>query len=78
MSIIEVDNRYRITLLKEIRDALGIKKGQKLDALVTQNEIILTPLPDDPLKRLTELVGDVRFNREVRKKAEKYIRSQGG
>jgi bifunctional DNA-binding transcriptional regulator/antitoxin component of YhaV-PrlF toxin-antitoxin module len=78
MSIIEVDKRYRITLSKEIRGALGIKKGQKLYALATQKEIILIPLPDDPLKRLAELVGDVQFNREVREKAEEYIRSQAG
>ena len=78
MGIVEVDSRYRITLSKEIRGALEIKKGQKLYALATQNEIILIPMPDDPLKRLAELVGDVKFNREVRKKAEEYVRSQVG
>jgi AbrB family looped-hinge helix DNA binding protein len=75
MSIVKVDSRYRITIPKEIRDTLGIRKGQKLYALATQKEIILILLPDDPLKRLTELVGDVRFNREARRKAEEDIHS---
>ena len=44
----------------------------------SQNEITLIPLPDDQLKRLAELVGDVKFNRKVRKRTEEYIHSQVG
>jgi len=55
-----------------------IKTGQKRYALAAQNAIILIPLPDDPLQRLAELVGDVHFNREVKKKAKEYIHPQVG
>jgi len=46
MEIVRIGKRYTIVIPKKIREALGLKEGQKLVMRVSNNAIIMEPLPD--------------------------------
>jgi len=73
MTIVEVDKNYRIVITKDIRKKISIKPGQKIYQLVSGNEIILIPLPDNIDEELDNLCGDIVWNRKIREDLEKYL-----
>lgn len=50
MSTVTVSTKGQIVVPKEIRDALGIKSGQKVSLKVIKDHAELTPIPIDPVK----------------------------
>ena len=44
MTAVTVSPKYQIVIPKEVRDAMGIVSGQKVQILVHQNRIELIPL----------------------------------
>ena len=73
MSLVVVDDRFRITIPKEVRAVLRLSRGQKLYVVASGNEIILKVLPKDPSDRIRRILGDFEFNREERRRAEKWL-----
>ena len=76
MSLVEVDSRFRVTVPKEVRRILKVVKGQRLYVVPYGDDLLMKPLPTDPADRLQEIVGDFVFDREVRRKAEKWLLKQ--
>lgn len=62
MAVVKVSSKGQITLPKEIRDALGIKEGTKLQVLRIGKQVILISIPQDPIKALK---GSVKFRRPI-------------
>lgn len=60
--ILRVRERFTVTLTREIRKALGIKVGQRLEAIVQDDRIILRPLPEDPSKLSSEILREARMH----------------
>ena len=57
--ILEVGQKYNITLKKSLREALGIEPGRLLVAEVHGDSLSLRPLPRDIFGRLDELLGGI-------------------
>ncbi len=68
-SKVRVDGKGRITLPKEVREALNIKEGDELIVIVKGGKIILEKI-EDPFRTLEKILGDLTFSRELRKIAE--------
>lgn len=66
---VRVDNKGRITIPKEIREKFGIREGDELIITLRRGEVILRKT-EDPFKVLEELLGNLSFNRKLRKIAK--------
>ena len=73
MAIVELDKRHRVTLPKEVRKHFKVVEGQKFYLVPYGNDLIMKPVPKDPSKELSKIVGDFQFSRKVRKRAEKWL-----
>jgi len=62
-----------------VRAKFRIVEGQKFYVVPSGNDLLLKPVPDDPARRLTELLGkDFVFDRETRRKAEEWLLNESG
>lgn len=68
MSIIELDERGRMTLPKDVRKSMGI--GNKVLMINAGDHLKIIPLPSDPLKVLHGAFTTKKSFRELRKPAE--------
>ncbi len=73
MSLVEVDERFRFTLPKEVRESFKVVKGQKLYVISAGNTLIIKKIPEDIPKRLEKIIGKVSFDRSARRKAEEWL-----
>ncbi len=76
LEVAEVDERYRITIPKEIRTTFKVVKGQRFFIVRYGDDLLLKPIPSDPAEKLDRLVGDFEFGRESRRRAEKWLLKQ--
>ncbi len=73
MAIVELDKRHRVTLPKEVRKRFRVVEGQKFFLVPYGDDLIMKPVPKDPSKELSKIVGDFSFGKDERKKAEKWL-----
>ena len=73
MAIVELDKRHRVTLPKEVRKRFRVAEGQKFFLVPYGDDLIMKPVPKDPSKELSRIVGAFQFTRRDRKKAEKWL-----
>jgi bifunctional DNA-binding transcriptional regulator/antitoxin component of YhaV-PrlF toxin-antitoxin module len=73
MALVQVDERHRLTVPKDIREKLRIIKGQKFYLVPSGDDLIMKPIAKDPAKKLDEILGDFAFDREARRRAEKWL-----
>lgn len=76
MEVVEVADKYRITIKRSIRKIVPLKVGQKVAVIPFGERILVQPLPENPEEKLAELTKDIVFNRKTRRKASKYLISQ--
>lgn len=76
MEVTEVDERYRITIPKQVRDTFKVTKGQKFYVMRHGENLMLKPIPKDAAERLGQLIGNFEFDRKSRKKAEEWLLKQ--
>jgi len=76
MVIVEVDERYRLTLPREVREAFKVSEGQKLYIIAMGDALLIKRMPQDPSEALRKLLGEFTFDREARRKAERWLLSQ--
>ncbi|KPV64017.1 MAG: hypothetical protein AOA66_0468 [Candidatus Bathyarchaeota archaeon BA2] len=77
LEVVEVADKYRITITRSVRKVVPLKVGQKVAIVPFRDRILVQPLPENPEEKLSELTKEVIFDRETRKKASKYLLSQG-
>ena len=70
--ILEVGQKYNITLKKRLREALGIEPGRLLVAEVHGDSLSIRPLPRDMFGRLEELLEGIDGS-ELRRFAEERL-----
>ena len=73
MAIVELDKRHRVTLPKQLRKRFRVVEGQKFFLLPYGEDLILKPVPKDPSREMSKIIGDFQFSSEARKKAEKWL-----
>ncbi|MEM2994763.1 MAG: AbrB/MazE/SpoVT family DNA-binding domain-containing protein [Candidatus Bathyarchaeia archaeon] len=76
LEIVEVADKYRITITRSVREVVPLKIGQKVAVVPFGDKILVQPLPDNPGKKLAELTKGIEFNRKARIKASKFLISQ--
>jgi len=69
MSLVTVDEKYRVLLNKEIREKVGISKGDKLIAIPIHNGILLLSLKG---KSFTQYLKGFNFKEEAHE-ASKFL-----
>lgn len=73
LSVVALDERFRLTLTRRIRKEFRVSRGQRLYVIPAGDTLIVKQIPRDPAAALAELIGDFRFNRRVRRKAEAWM-----
>ena len=73
MAIVEVGPKYRVTITKGVRRKTPLRVGQKVYLLARPPYIVLIPIPDDVDEALAEILGDIAYNREERKRTEEQL-----
>lgn len=73
MSLVQIDQRYRVTLPREVRQKIRVAKGQEFLLVYSGDDLIMKPLPKDPSNRLDEILGYFTFDRGARRRAEKWL-----
>jgi AbrB family transcriptional regulator (stage V sporulation protein T) len=68
--IAKVDRRGRVVLPKEIREKANIKEDEEVLISVEGDSIVIRKA-EDPFKLLERLLGDLSFDRSLRKVAER-------
>ena len=76
MEVVEVADKYRITITRSVREVVPLKVGQKVAVVPFGDKIIVQPLPEKPEEELAKLTKEIVFDREARKKASKFLISQ--
>jgi len=75
LSIVELDDRGRITIPKEARTSLGM--GRKVLVMNAGDHLKVIPLPPDPLKTLHGAFNTEKPFRELRSQAEQAAAAEG-
>jgi bifunctional DNA-binding transcriptional regulator/antitoxin component of YhaV-PrlF toxin-antitoxin module len=73
MPLVQLDERHRITLPKDVRKRFKIVDGQKFYLVPFGNDLLMKPVPNDPAGDMSKIVGSFQFKRKDRKKAEQWL-----
>jgi len=74
MSILELDQKGRLTLPKKIRKSLDI--GKKVLVINAGDHLKIIPLPSDPLRILHGAFNTKKTFKELRKQAELTVQKE--
>ncbi len=77
MRVVEVDSRFRVTIPAEIRKTVEVTEGQTLYIIPQEDGLLMKPIPKNPSRKLDELIGDFKFDRKARRRAEEWFRERG-
>lgn len=56
MPVVKASNKGQVVIPRDIRRTLGIRPGTKFHVRVEGKEVVLLPLPDDPIRALRGVV----------------------
>jgi len=73
MSVVEVGPKYRVTITQDVRRKIPVKIGQRVYLLARFPYVILIPIPERIDEALAELIGDITYSREERRRAEEQL-----
>lgn len=73
MALVQVDERHRLTLPKEVREKFRIVNSQKFYLVPSGDDLIMKPIPKDPSKKLDEILEGFTFDNQARRKAEQWL-----
>ena len=73
MSSTKVDERFRLTLPKNVRKSLKIRKGQPVYIIASGDTIIVKVIDEDPSEKLAKILGDFKFDRKARRRSEEWL-----
>ena len=70
---VKIGKRYTVVIPKAFRTKLGLKEGQLSEVRLEDGKIVITLKSSDPFRRLSELIGDLVYDQETEKRAEKWL-----
>ena len=70
---VKIGKRYTIVIPKSLREKLGIKENQMAEIEVDAGKLVITPKTADPFKKLSELMGDIKYDEKLERKVEKSL-----
>ena len=69
----QVDERFRVTLPKKLRETFSVSAGDRLYIIVAGDTLLLKKIPKNPAGRLSKLIGHIKFDRSSRRRAEEWL-----
>ena len=76
MVIVKVGPKYRVTITQSVRRKTPLRVRQKVYLLARPPYIVLIPIPEDVDEALAEILGNIAYSREERKRAEEQIQKE--
>ncbi len=76
MSLVQVDHRFRVTIPRKIRKKIAVTEGQAFYLLPYEGGLLMKPVPKEAARKLDEVIGNFKFDRVARRKAEKWLLEQ--
>ena len=73
-----VGKRFTIVIPKSVREAIGLREGQRVLVRAEAGRVVIEPLPDDPYRVLEEVVGEPYDEVSDEEKAEEWLRRHAG
>ncbi|MEA2089708.1 MAG: AbrB/MazE/SpoVT family DNA-binding domain-containing protein [Thermoproteota archaeon] len=71
--VVKADDRRRITIPSKIREEVGLRAGAEVEVRAENNMVILLPVTEKRGEKLSEILGDVHFDRKARRRGEKWL-----
>lgn len=78
MELVEVDERYRVTIPKEVRKSFKIVKGQRFYLVPYGEDLLMKPFPTDADSKLDWVMGNFKLDVQTKKEAEKWLLQRAG
>jgi len=72
-TVVQVDERFRVTIPRKLRRVFRMSVGERLYVIASGDVLLLRRVPQDPSRRLDELAGDLKLDREARRRAEEWL-----
>ena len=72
-ALTRIDRRGRIVIPRDFRKALNLKEGEEVILRLRGNKILIKA--ENPLQILAEVLGDISFDRGLRRIAEEALKS---
>lgn len=76
MSLVKVDQEYRITLTSKLRKAVRVQKGQYVYILSRGDNFVIIPIDEEIDNQLQKLIGNVKFDKAAKKKTQAFLFEQ--
>ena len=68
-----IGKRFSLIIPKDIREKIGLKEGDLVTIRKEKNLIIIIPEKVSPFKKLSNLIGDIKYDEKAEKDVEKFL-----
>jgi len=73
-----VGKRFAIVIPKSIREAVGLREGQRVLVRAETGRVVIELLPDDPYRVLEEVIGEPYDEASDEEETEEWLRRHAG
>lgn len=67
-----IGKRFVVVIPKEIREQVNMQEGEPISIKIDGMKLILELERVDPFQQMSEIAGDIIFDRQTRKKTEEF------
>ena len=68
-----IGKRFSLIIPKDIREKIGLKEGDLVTIRKEKNVIIIIPEKVSPFKKLSNLIGDIKYDEKAEEDVEKFL-----
>ena len=68
-----IGKRFSLIIPKDIREKIGLKEGDLVTIRKEKNLIIIIPEKVSPFKKLSNLIGDIKYDEKAEEDVEKFL-----
>ena len=68
-----IGKRFSLIIPKDIREKIGLKEGDLVTIRKEKNLIIIIPEKISPFKKLSNLIGDIKYDEKAEEDVEKFL-----
>ena len=68
-----IGKRFSLIIPKDIQEKIGLKEGDLVTIRKEKNLIIIIPEKVSPFKKLSNLIGDIKYDEKAEEDVEKFL-----